>query len=136
MYPIWILYEVVWIAYKCNFWVWGKHTWERRRPREEECIWEEKVQIRCSKQQEGIRTAAAPYSRTAVAAAFFLQQSHTSISAGYTLLCSVLFTVQLLSYSRFWRYLVSFDHWSDKLIWRGKSLCMCVIHLLLPLFIF
>jgi hypothetical protein len=48
------------------------------------------VQIHCSKQQEGIRTATASYSRTAVVVAFFLQQSHTSISAGYTsLLCSV-----------------------------------------------
>jgi hypothetical protein len=75
------------------------------------------VQIRCSKQQEEICTAATPYSQTTVAAAFFLQQSHSSISVGYTsLFCSVLFTVQLLSYNKLCRYLVIFDHWNDNLI--------------------
>jgi hypothetical protein len=74
------------------------------------------MQIRCSKQQEGIRTTTASYNRTTVVVAFFLQQIHTSISARYTsLFCNDLFTIQLPSYNRLWRYLVSFDHRNDKL---------------------
>jgi hypothetical protein len=75
------------------------------------------VQIRCSKQQEGTCKTIASYSRIAIVVSFFFPKSHTFISAGYTsLFCSVLFTVQLLSYNRLWIYLVIFDHWNDKLI--------------------
>lgn len=62
--------------------------------------------------------------------------SYTHYDINDNILNNVLFIVQPLSSYILWTYLVSFYHWNDKLIWRGKSLCMWVIHLFLPPFIF